>query len=129
MAVDGRVVAVDAALVIVANVESYGAWLPLTPDASPVDGLFDVFVMRGATHREVFAKLLRRHLRIPGTEDGTLVCRGQRVSVSGLGGTRDRLETLRHRLPVVVSAETAATLEQVHVCREDAIPRAAGLVA
>ncbi len=129
VAVDGRVVAVDAALVIVANVESYGAWLPLTPDASPVDGLFDVFVMRGATHREVFAKLLRRHLRIPGTEDGTLLCRGQRVSVSGLGGTRDRLETLRHRLPVVVSAETAATLEQVHVCREDAIPRAAGLVA
>ena len=129
VAVDGRVVAVDAALVIVANVESYGAWLPLTPDASPVDGLFDVFVMRGATHREVFAKLLRRHLRIPGTEDGTLLCRGQRVSVSGMGGTRDRLETLRHRLPVVVSAETAATLEQVHVCREDAIPRAAGLVA
>ncbi len=36
---DGRVVAVDATLVIVANVKTYGAWLPLTPEASPVDGL------------------------------------------------------------------------------------------
>ena len=76
--VDGRVVAVDAALVIVANVKTYGAWLPLTPEASPVDGLFDIFVMRGATRRQVFAKLLRRHLRIPGTDAGSLLCRGQR---------------------------------------------------
>jgi YegS C-terminal NAD kinase beta sandwich-like domain len=109
--VDGQVVAVDAALVIVANVKAYGAWLPLTPDASPVDGLFDVFVMQGTTHREVFAKLLRRHLRIPGTSAGTLLCRGERVSVSGLGSKREQLETLRHRLPVVVSPETAAALE------------------
>jgi diacylglycerol kinase family enzyme len=110
--VDGRVVAVDAALAIVANVETYGAWLPLIPDASPIDGLLDIFVMRGATHRQVFARLLRRHLRVPGAASGTLLCRGQRVSVSGLDSTRDQLEILRHRLPVVVSAETAAALER-----------------
>jgi diacylglycerol kinase (ATP) len=110
--VDGRVVAVDAALVIVANVKAYGAWLPLTPDASPVDGLFDVFIMRGTSRRQVFAKLLRRHLRVPGAESGTLLCRGQRVSVSGLRSMRDHLEVLPRRLPVVVSPETVAALER-----------------
>ncbi len=127
--VDGRVVAVDAALVIVANVKTYGAWLPLTPDASPVDGLFDVFVMKGTTHRQVFARLLRRHLRLPGASDGTLLCRGQRVSVSGLGSRREQLEILPHRLPVVVSPETAATLERGLGPREAEVPLAPDLVA
>ena len=126
--VDGRVVAVDAALVIVANVKTYGVWLPLTPEASPVDGLFDIFVMRGATRRQVFAKLLRRHLRIPGTDAGSLLCRGQGVSVSGLGMRRDHLEVLRHRLPVVVSPATAAALKRDRR-RENEVPRVSGLVA
>jgi len=127
--VDGRVVAVDAALVIVANVQTYGAWLPLTPDASPVDGLFDVFVMRGATHRQVFAKLLRRHLRIPGSEPGTLLCRGRRVSVSGRHAKRDQLEVMRGRLPVVVSADMAAALERDLARIEGQAPLDPGLVA
>jgi diacylglycerol kinase (ATP) len=127
--VDGRVVAVDAALVIVANVKTYGAWLPLTPDASPVDGLFDVFVMKGATHRQVFARLLRRHLRIPGSGTGTLLCRGQRVSVSGLGSARDQLEVLPGALPVVVSRETATTLEQESAQRQRPPPVTTDLVA
>jgi diacylglycerol kinase (ATP) len=110
--VDGRLVAVDAALVIVANVKTYGAWLPLTPDASPVDGLFDVFVLRGETRRQVFGKLLRRHLRIPGSSTDMELCRGQRVSVSRLGSKRDQLEVLRGALPVVVSAATAAALRR-----------------
>ena len=128
--VDGRVVAVDAALVIVANVKTYGAWLPLTPDASPVDGLFDVFVMKGETHRQVFGKLLRRHLRLPGA-DGTLLCRGRRVSVSGRRSMRDQLETVAHRLPVVVSPETAAALERGRgrLETEAPLPLAADLVA
>jgi diacylglycerol kinase (ATP) len=110
--VDGRLVAVDAALVIVANVKTYGAWLPLTPDASPVDGLFDVFVLRAGTRREVFGKLLRRHLRIPGSIAGTLLCRGQQVSVSGLRVKRDQLELLPGALPLVVSRTTAAKLRR-----------------
>ncbi len=116
--VDGRVVAVDAALVIVANVKTYGSWLPLTPDASPVDGLFDVFVMKGATHRQVFGKLLRRHLRIPGLGSGSFLCRGQRVSVSGLGSARDQLEILPGGLPVVVSPERAEALEREALLRQ-----------
>jgi len=110
--VDGRMVAVDAALVIVANVKTYGPWLPLVPDASPVDGLLDVFVMKGDTHREIFGKLLKSHLRLPGAAAGTLLCRGTRVTVSGLGSGREQLEVLRGRLPVIVSPETAAALGQ-----------------
>ena len=116
--VDGRVVAVDAALVIVANVKTYGRWLPLAPDASPVDGLLDVFVMKGATHREVFGKLLKCHLRLPGATAGTLLCRGTRVSVMGLRSGRKELEVLPGRLPVVVSPETAAALVQGRDRRE-----------
>jgi diacylglycerol kinase (ATP) len=127
--VDGRVVAVDAALVIVANVKTYGRWLPLTPDTSPVDGLFDVFVMRGASHRQVFLKLLRRHLGIPGPESGTLLGRGQRVTVSGLRSLRDRLEVLPHRLPVIVSPATAAALERNLGRRQAQVPPAPGRVA
>jgi diacylglycerol kinase family enzyme len=116
--VDGRVVAVDAALVIVANVKTYGRWLPLAPDASPVDGLLDVFVMTGATHREVLGKLLKWHLRLPGAAAGTLLCRGTRVSVTGSRSGRQQLEVLRGRLPVVVSPETAAALVQGRDRRE-----------
>jgi hypothetical protein len=108
--VDGRVVAVEAAVVVVANVKTYGPWLPLVPDASPVDGLLDVFVMKGATHREVFWKLLKYHLRMPGAAAGTLLCRGTQVSVSGVRSGRQQLQVLPGRLPVVVSPETAAAL-------------------
>jgi diacylglycerol kinase family enzyme len=105
--VDGRVVALNAALVIVANVTAYGPWLPLTPSAPPVDGLFDVFVMWARSPREVIMKLLRRHLRIPGAAHGTLVCRGRRVRVSAPGEPPDRLEVVSGGLPVVVSPATA----------------------
>ena len=110
--VDGRMVAKDAAVVAVANVEAYGPWLPLAPEASAVDGLFDVFILRGATRRQVFLELLRRHLRLPGTRAVGMLYRGRRVSVSGPRRTHDRLETRRHCLPIVVSPETAARLQQ-----------------
>jgi diacylglycerol kinase family enzyme len=82
VAVDGEVVADDAVIVTVANVPTYGPWLPLTPAASPVDGLFDAFVMKRATKPQILANLLKRHLRLPGVERGTLLCRGRRVSVA-----------------------------------------------
>jgi len=112
VAVDGRLVAGDAALVIVANVQAYGAWLPLTPDASPVDGLFDVFLLRAATHGQVVAGLLRRHLRIPDAGPDTILCRGRRVTVASPRSRRDRLDVMQGRLPIVVSPEAAAALER-----------------
>lgn len=115
--IDGRCVARDAVIVTVANVPTYGAWLMLTPAASPADGLFDVFLMRGGTTREILVKLLRRHLRIPGTERGMVVYRGRRVSIAA-PSTRDEVELVPRRLPVVVSRETAELLGEKPVRRE-----------
>lgn len=127
--VDGRVAATDAALVIVANVKTYGPWLPLVREASPIDGLLDVLVMGGASQREVFLTLLRRYLRIPGAESVTTLCRGQRVSVSGPHSMRDHLEVLPHRLAVVVSPETAAALRPYPGEWAAEVPLASGRIA
>jgi diacylglycerol kinase (ATP) len=109
--VDGRVVARDAALVIVANVTAYGTWLPLTPDASLVDGLFDVFVMRAASHQEVVAQLLLHQLGIPEAwSEKAMVYRGRRVRVSGPRRQSDFLKLIPGGLPIVVSPSTAARL-------------------
>jgi diacylglycerol kinase (ATP) len=109
--VDGRVVARDAALVIVANATAYGTWLPLTPDASLVDGLFDVFVMRAASHQEVVARLLLHQLGIPEAwSEKAMVYRGRRVRVSGPRRQCDVLKLIPGGLPIVVSPSTAARL-------------------
>jgi diacylglycerol kinase family enzyme len=115
VAVDGRVVTQDAVIVTVANVETYGAWLRLTPTASPVDGLFDVFVMRGATKREILTRLLKRHLRLPGVEQGTVLYRGRRVSVATSRSARKELQLIAGVLPVLVPPETARALERDEV--------------
>lgn len=120
--VDGRVVTADAVVATVANVETYGPWLRLTPAASPVDGLFDVFVMHGATKREVLAKLLRRHLRVPGTESGTHVYRGRRVSVVASGSPREDLELVPGVLPVLVSPETRRAFDRALAPADGAFP-------
>jgi diacylglycerol kinase (ATP) len=111
--VDGRVVTQDAAVVTVANVETYGGWLRLTPAASPVDGLFDVFVMQGATKREILAKLLRRYFRLPGASSGARLYRGRRVSVAASRSARNELELIPGVLPVLVSPERAMALNRL----------------
>jgi diacylglycerol kinase (ATP) len=107
--VDGRVVARDAVVVVVANVPSYGSWLPLTPEASPVDGCFDVFALSG-TKREALARLLRIHLRLPGADRVTGLFRGRHVSVAAPGSAPAELRVLTGQLPVVVSRATARAL-------------------
>ena len=110
VAVDGQVVARDAVIVTVANVETYGPWLNLTPDASPMDGLLDVFVMRRERKRDILAALLGRQLRLPVTRAGALVQRGQHVSVTVAHRVRHDMEVMPHRLPVLVSSRTAEAL-------------------
>jgi diacylglycerol kinase (ATP) len=122
VAVDGRVVTRDAAVVTVANVKTYGGWLQLTPAASPTDGLFDVFVMHGATKRQILAGLLRRHLRIPGSESGTHVYRGRRASVVAPGAPRNDLELMPGVLPVLVSPEARRALGRVLVPEDGPSP-------
>jgi hypothetical protein len=84
--------------------------------------------MKEATRRQVFAKLLRHYLRIPGRTRDRCSAAASVCQLSGLGTMRDRLEVLRHRLPVVVSPATAAALERDR-WREDQLPRVSGLVA
>ena len=120
--VDGRVVTDDAAVVTVANVETYGPWLRLTPAASPVDGFFDVFVAQGATKREVLARLLKRYLRIPGSESETRVDRGRRVSVQSPSSPREDMELIPAVLPMLVSPEVRRALQPVRVLPAGASP-------
>jgi diacylglycerol kinase family enzyme len=108
--VDDRTVATDAVVVTVANVEAYGPWLPLTPEASPVDGLLDVFIMRRTSKRELLARLLKRQLRLPGKDPHAVICRGRRVSVTAPRKVRDTLRVLPRRLPVLVPRATAEAL-------------------
>jgi diacylglycerol kinase family enzyme len=110
VAVDGRIVARDAVIVTVANVDTYGGWLPLTPEASPIDGQLDVFVMKRMSKRGILARLLRRQLRLPGADPRTLLCRGRSVSVSAARTVRDQLHVMPRRLPVFVSSATAEAL-------------------
>jgi diacylglycerol kinase (ATP) len=120
--VDGRVVTDDAVVVTVANVETYGPWFRLTPAASPVDGLFDVFVMHGATKREVLTKLLRRHLRVPRADSGTHVYQSRRVSVIASASPRQDLEVAPGVLPVLVSPDRRRAFDQTLAPAADASP-------
>ena len=108
--VDGRVVTTDAVIVTVANVETYGPWLPLTPEASPTDGVLDVFVMRARSRREIVARLLKRQLRLDANDAGAFIRRGRHVSVVAPGRRPQELHVLPRRLPVIVSSETARAL-------------------
>jgi diacylglycerol kinase family enzyme len=105
--VDGRVVAEEAVVVTVANVECYGRWLPLTPAASPVDGRFDIFVMAGPSKRQILGTLLRRQLRLPGGQVDAAIHRGRHVSVSRPPERRDELHMLPGLLPVMLSPKVA----------------------
>jgi diacylglycerol kinase (ATP) len=99
--VDGRVVATDAVLVTVANVETYHGFLSLTPTASPIDGLFDVAIIDRMSTARLLWRLLRLLLKVPGRWDGLALHRGQRVVVN----TPRRLEVLtvrRRALPLLV---------------------------
>jgi diacylglycerol kinase (ATP) len=117
--VDGKVIAHDAAIVTVANVETYGGWLNLTPGASPIDGLFDVFVMKKASKMQVLGNLIKWAFRLPGARDA-VVYRGKRVSITAGRKMREELDIAPRLLPVLVSPETAVALER-QSDREDSV--------
>ena len=54
--IDGHPIPGKAALVTIANVETYRGFLSLTPAASPVDGLFDVCVIPRTTRAGVLGQ-------------------------------------------------------------------------
>jgi diacylglycerol kinase (ATP) len=113
--VDGAPAATDAVLVTVANVETYRGFLSLTPAASPIDGMFDVFVIPRVGKLRLAWRLLSLLLRLSGRWNGVRIYRGRTVTVT----TPRRCEILRTRrrvLPLLVppgaiEALRARTLE------------------
>lgn len=101
---------------------TYGSWLLLTPDVSPIDRLLDVFVMLARSKREIVGRLIARQFRLPSVDDRALLYRGQRVSVTGPDGARDQITLLPGRLTVVVSREAAEALQRNRVRIDVAAP-------
>jgi diacylglycerol kinase (ATP) len=99
--VDGARVADDAVLVTVANVETYRGFLNLTPSASPIDGMFDVFVIPRVGKLRLAWRLASLLLRLRGRWNGVRLYRGRRVTVT-TPRRREVLETRRRALPLLV---------------------------
>jgi diacylglycerol kinase (ATP) len=108
--IDGARVAEDAALVTVANVETYRGFLSLTPTASPVDGLFDVFIVPRTTRLRLATLLVRLMLKVPGRSDDARLLRGRRVAVTVNGRRREELRAVRGALPLLVPPGTIERL-------------------
>jgi diacylglycerol kinase (ATP) len=109
--VDGAQVAGDAVLVTVANVETYRGFLELTPTASPIDGLFDVFVIPRVSKPGLLLRLLRLQLRLRGRWRGVALYRGRRVVVT-TPRRRDVLTVRRGALPLLVPPGTLEVLRR-----------------
>jgi diacylglycerol kinase (ATP) len=107
--VDGAVVARRAVLVTVANVRAYGEFLPLTPDASPMDGLLDVFVIPRTSRLGFWTRLLKLLLHIRPRGEEVIIRRGRRVSVGRSRGRMEEIRVMPAVLPVLVAPGWRAT--------------------
>ena len=108
--VEGAVIAEDAAVVTVANVETYRGFLSLTPAASPIDGVFDIFAIPGGSKWSVWTRIFKILFRLPGQWDGLILCRGKSVRVT-VDGRTDELTLRRRVLPLLVLPESLETLK------------------
>ncbi len=130
--VEGAVVAEDAAVVTVANVETYRGFLSLTPAASPIDGVFDIFVIPGGSKWNVWTRIFKILLRMPGRWDSVILCRGRSARVT-VNGRTDELALRRRVLPLLVLPESFETLKVRQSEAEAEVPVAAvapaGIVA
>lgn len=105
--VDGADVASDAVLVTVANVETYRGFLSLTPAASPIDGMFDIFLISRTGKLRLAWRLFALLLRLPGRWSGVRLYRGRRVTVT----TPRRRETLRTRRRALLLVVPSGAIE------------------
>jgi diacylglycerol kinase (ATP) len=127
--VEGTLLAEQAALVTVANVETYRGFLSLTPTASPIDGLFDIFLIPRTTKLWVWTAIFKILLGLPRRWDGVVLSRGRTVRVTVSGREPEQLAVRRRALPLLVLPET---LESLRVRQAEAeaelasAPRGAG---
>ncbi len=100
--VDGTLLAEHAPVVIVANVETFRGYLNLTPAASPIDGLLDVFAIPRSTRLEMWMHFFKLMLGLPGRWNGVMLCRGRRVRVTVEGGVSEEVAVRRGVLPLLI---------------------------
>lgn len=118
--VDGRSITDDAVLVTVANVETYHGFLPLTPTASPIDGLFDIAVIPRVSKAALLGRLVSLLLGLPGRWRGIQLHRGRRVIVT-TPRRREELRVSRRALPLVVPPGAIAELARRTVEEAEAL--------
>src|SRR5262249_7449628 len=121
--VDGRVLAESAGLVTVANVETYRDYLSLTPTASPVDGVFDVFAISAPSRFRLWLRVLRLFLRRSRRAEGMTLARGRSVRVTVEGDAPEELTVLRRALPLLVLPESVTELKARQVEAETELAR------
>ena len=109
--IDGQLVADRAALVTIANVETYRGFLSLTPAASPLDGFFDVCVIPRVTRTRVLAHLIKMMLELPGCREGVGLYRGRRVRVRVNRGNPHDIRMVVGALPLMVPLGSVERLE------------------
>ena len=107
--VDGAHVADGAVMVVVANVPTYRGFLPLTPAASPFDGLLDVFVVPAMPKTRLVALLLAFLVQAPGRWRHVRARRAARVRVTTAAGAEHDLRVLPAAVPLLF-APPARTL-------------------
>jgi len=119
--VDGTQVADDAVLVTVANVETYRGFLPLTPAASPIDGLFDVAVVPRVSKAVLLAGLMTARLGRRARWRGLRIHRGRRVVVT-TPRRREEIVVQRGALPLLVPAGAIEELQRRTIEDEPPLP-------
>ncbi len=112
--VDGAVVEKRAVQVTVANIQAYGPYLPVTPGASPTDGLLHVFVIPRTTKLGLWIRLLKLLLRLTPRRDEVLLRRGRRVSVTVPGKPKEEIRVLPGVLPLLVPPGCLERLSRSH---------------
>jgi diacylglycerol kinase family enzyme len=99
---DGAGVADGAVMVMVANVPSYRGFLPLTPGASPFDGLLDLFVVPAMPKTRLITLLLAFLVQAPGRWRHVRYRRAARVRVTTAGRVQHELSVLPAAVPVLL---------------------------
>ncbi len=120
--IDGHRVPGKAALVTIANVETYRGFLSLTPAASPADGLLDVCVIPRTTPTRVLAQLVKVMLEAPGCREEISVYRGRRVRARVNRRKPDDVRILAGVLPLLVPAGSLDRLQARQVAMQADAP-------
>jgi diacylglycerol kinase family enzyme len=118
--IDGHPIPGKAALVTIANVETYRGFLSLTPAASPIDGLFDVCVISRTTRAGVLGQLVKLMLGAPGWRDKIAVYRGRNVRVIRRAPQNVRIRG--EALPLLVPVGSLERLRARQIAAEAAAP-------